>query len=199
MDDDFAVFPGFWDFSADFRVSSQDLYFEFEPTSKMWRGKRTCTMAKPKSWREKLANDKGLPKVEPISGRMIAKWGEGTLVIATPAEVDGIMRQVGRGKLITINEIRALLARNHKATTACPITTGIFAWIAAHAAAEQEDEGAKHITPYWRTLKADGELNPKYPGGIEAIRQRLEADGHRVVARGKRWFVEDYARKIAKL
>lgn len=35
---------------------------------------------------------------------------------------------------------------------ACPVTTGIFAWIAAHAAAEAEESGGK-ITPDWRTLK----------------------------------------------
>ena len=47
-------------------------------------------------------------------------------------------------------------------------------------------------TPWWRTLKAGGELNPKYPGGIEALTVLLAKEGHQVVARGKRWFVVDY-------
>src|SRR5437868_4759453 len=130
-----------------------------------------------KSWREKLADDKDLPRVFKITGGKIQKWGDGTMVIPAPREVDALMRKVRKGRLITINELRMALARMHRATMGCPITTGIFAWIAAHAAAEASADGVKQITPYWRTLKANGELNPKYPGGINAIRVRLEAEG----------------------
>jgi hypothetical protein len=98
---------------------------------------------------------------------------------------------VGRGKLTTIDAIRGALAKKHDVTIACPMTTGIFAWIAAHAADEAEQEGRARITPYWRTLKAGGELNPKYPGGIKNLRSRLAAEGHRVVKKGSRYFVAD--------
>lgn len=131
-----------------------------------------------KSWREKLADSKGLPKVEEITGKMSTRWGTGTVAIPAPKDVDEIMKNVPRGKLITINQIREVLARKYGATIGCPITTGIFAWIAAHAAEEEAVEGKIDITPYWRTLKSDGELNPKYPGGIEAQRARLEKEGH---------------------
>src|SRR5258707_4641994 len=127
-------------------------------------------MAKRKSWRDKLANDKDLPKVVPITGKMSKRWGEGTIAIPAPREVDAIMRRVPRGKLITINEIRALVAKKHGATIGCPITTGIFAWIAAHAAEESAAGGATVITPYWRTLKTGGELNAKYPGGVQCLK-----------------------------
>ena len=82
-------------------------------------------------------------------------------------------------------------------TIACPITTGIFAWIAAHAAEEAAGEGKKRTTPYWRTLKTGGELNPKYPGGLPALRQRLEAEGHEIIAKGKRLFVAEYEKRLA--
>lgn len=131
-----------------------------------------------KSWREKLADSKELPKVEEIAGKMSTRWGTGTVVIPAPKDVDEIMKRVPKGKLTTINQIREVLARKYGATIGCPITTGIFAWIAAHAAEEEAEEGKKDITPYWRTLKSDGELNPKYPGGIEAQRARLEKEGH---------------------
>lgn len=111
------------------------------------------------------------------------------MVIPAPIEVDEIMRSVRKGDLITIDQIRGQLAAKHGADFACPMTTGIFAWIAAHAADEAEQEGKKRITPYWRTLKAGGELNPKYPGGIENLRARLEAEGHVVVHRRKRYLV----------
>jgi hypothetical protein len=149
-----------------------------------------------KSWREKLADDKGLPKVAPVCGKMTTKWGTGIMVIPAPREVDGIMKQVPRGKLITINQIRAALAKRHQADFACPITTGIFAWIAANAAEEAVSEGRKRVTPYWRTLKSRGELNEKYPGGIAKLKQRLEAEGHTVIKKGKRFVVADFEKAL---
>jgi hypothetical protein len=149
-------------------------------------------MPKRKSWREKLADSKDLPKVVAIRGKMTKRWGAGTVAIPAPREVDAIMRRVPSGRLITINEIRSLIAKKHGATIGCPITTGIFAWIAAHAAAEAAADGAMSITPYWRTLKLGGELNPRYPGGIARLKKLLRAEGHRVVAKGKRWVVADY-------
>ena len=119
-------------------------------------------VTKKKSWVEKLADSKGLPKVEKITDKMSKRWGTGTVVIPAPMEVNEMMRRVPEGKLITINEIRASLAKKHKATIGCPLTTGIFAWIAANAAEEQRQEGKKDITPYWRTLKTGGVINPKY-------------------------------------
>jgi hypothetical protein len=149
-----------------------------------------------KSWREKLADDKGLPRVSRVTGKMSRRWGEGTMVIPAPLEVDALMKQVPKGKLSTINELRVALAAKHKATFACPMTTGIFSWIAAHAADEAEANGTKRITPYWRTLKTGGELNPKYPGGLKALTNRLRAEGHRIVSRGKRSVVADYEKVL---
>jgi len=154
-----------------------------------------------KSWREKLADDKGLPKVEVITDKMSQRWGTGTVVIPAPREVDEIMRQVPEGKLLTINQIRTILARRHGATIGCPITTGIFAWIAAHAAEEAAAEGEKNITPYWRTLKSGGELNEKYPGGVEAQAAHLRAEGHTIEpGRGKKPpKVKDFEKALYKL
>jgi hypothetical protein len=149
-----------------------------------------------KSWREKLADSKGLPKTGKIEGKMSTRWGAGTMVIPAPVEVDEIMRKVPKGKLTTINEIRGALARKHRVDVGCPITTGIFAWIAANAAHEAAEEGAKRITPYWRTLKTGGELNPKYPGGVPGITKLLAAEGHRVIQKGKRFFVVDYEKAV---
>ena len=69
------------------------------------------------------------------------RWGEGQMLIPAPLEVNALMRTVPRGKLTTIEQIRECLARKHGAAVACPMTTGIFAWIAAHAANESEASG----------------------------------------------------------
>lgn len=154
---------------------------------------------KKPSWREKLADDKGLPRVIEIDATKSAAWGTGTCAIPAPREIDALMRQVRRGRLTTIDELRAAIAWRHKASIGCPITTGIFAWIAAHAAAEDEADHTRSPTPYWRTLKRGGELNPKYPGGLDALQQRLESEGHTVVLRRQRAFVVDFSQCLATL
>jgi hypothetical protein len=152
-----------------------------------------------KTWQAKLADSKDLPKVEKIAPHMKQKWGQGTVVVPAPKDVDAVMKRVPRGKLITIGEICAALAKKHGATIGCPVTTGIFAWIAAHAADEAAAAGRERITPYWRTLKSGGELNPKYPGGIAGLRRRLESEGHRVVQKGKRYVVADFEQSLVRL
>ncbi len=129
--------------------------------------------------------------------KMKPRHGEGTILIPAPLEVDALMRQVPAGKLTTVNQLRAVLAERHGATVSCPMTTGILISIAAHAAAEDEAAGEADVTPFWRTLKSGGEINPKYPGSLEGSIRRLESEGHTVTRRGKRMFVQDYERHLA--
>lgn len=161
------------------------------PAAPPLRGKKT--------WREKLQDDKDLPKVVSMPQRGAIKSDAETMLVPAPREVDALMRRVPRGKLTTIDNLRAALASKHGADTTCPITTGIFAWMAAHAADEASQAGEAEITPYWRTLKAKGELNPKYPGGLPALSVRLEAEGHTVMRKGKRAFVRDFEQVLTKI
>jgi alkylated DNA nucleotide flippase Atl1 len=109
------------------------------------------------------------------------------------------MRKVPKGKVTTINEIRATLAKKHGATICCPLTAGIFANIAAHAAEEQKQQGKTDTTPYWRILKKGGIVNPKYPGRVEGQKKLLEQEGHTVIQKGKNYAVKDYEKVLAKL
>lgn len=157
-------------------------------------------MAKKKrTWRERLADDQGFPQVQEITDKLSKRWGTGTFVIPAPREVNEIMSMVPLGKLITINQIRQTLARKHGATIGCPITTGIFAWISANAAAEDIADGLTDITPYWRTLKSKGELNPKYPGGVEEQATRLEAEGHTIDFTRKNPRVKDHEEALVEV
>ncbi len=99
----------------------------------------------------KLNNSKGLPKIVKITPKMADKWGTkvgDTVVVPSLIEVDEIMKKVPKGKLITINEIRVALAKKHRATICCPMTTGIFACIVSKAAEESAVKGKKNIAPY---------------------------------------------------
>lgn len=151
--------------------------------------KKSPKKSAKKTWKEKLNDSKDLPRVINLNATAEKRWGGKTMVIPAPIEVDGIMKTVKKGKVITINDIRRQLSEKHSTETACPITTGIFAWIASHAAEEERKAGKKKITPYWRTIKSTGELNEKYPGGLLAHKRALQAEGHEIVKKGKKYKV----------
>jgi alkylated DNA nucleotide flippase Atl1 len=156
-------------------------------------------MTTKRSFREKLADAKDFPRVQRLTDGMKRRYGPGTIVLPAPGEVDDLMRKVPKGKVTTINQIRECLAKRHKATVACPIVTGIHARVAAGAAGEGLAAGKKRVTPYWRTLKTNGEVNAKYPGGLPEQRRRLEREGLEVIGRGNRLFVRDHEKFLATL
>lgn len=147
-----------------------------------------------KSWQEKLTTHKGLPKIITLTQKLQQRWGKGKMVVPSPKEVDAVMKRVPKGKLISINEIRQKIAKKHNVPLCCPVTTGIFAWIAAHASHEAMEEGKESTTPYWRTLKTGGFLNEKFPGGLNFLKKKLKEEGHQLVRRGNRWAI---ASKVA--
>src|SRR5262245_61637743 len=124
-----------------------------------------------KTWREKMDNP-NLPKVVEIPPKMQKQLGTGTLLLPSPRDVDGVIRGIRKGKVMTVGAIRRYLAEKYATTSACPLVTGIFVRIAAEAAEEAANEGASRITPYWRVVKDDGSLYPKFPGGIERQGER---------------------------
>jgi alkylated DNA nucleotide flippase Atl1 len=152
-------------------------------------------MAK-KTFNEKLNSSGDLPKVEKFTDpRFIQRYKTDSMVIAAPAEYDKLMKKIPAGKLVTIDRMMAYLAKKHGAGCACPMTAGIFVNISAKAS---EERGGKDETPWWRTLKKDGVLNEKFPGGIESQKTRLEAEGHTIIQKGKRFLVEDCESKVYK-
>ena len=139
-----------------------------------------------------LHDGKDMPKIQTVTDeKSIRKYGGSRMYFAPPIDYDTVMRRVPFGKLLTVGIIRDYFAKQNGADLTDPMTAGIFVSIAAWASFQRrEDE-----TPYWRTLKANGELNEKYPGGAEAQKEKLEAEGHTVIKKGRkniRYFVKDY-------
>ena len=146
---------------------------------------------------QKLHDSKDMPKIEILTdSKAIARYSGSRMLIAPPIEYDELMKQIPGGKLITADRLRAHLAKRHGADFTCPLTCGIFVNVAAHASM---DRGGVDETPWWRTLKKDGELNEKYPEGIDGQKLRLETEGHTVIQKGKRFFVKDYKQKLSVL
>ena len=124
--------------------------------------------------------------------QIILKVGGGSkMYFAPPIDYDKVMKKIPYGKVITVGKIREYFAELSGADFTEPITAGIFVSIVAWASYQRsEDE-----TPYWRTLKANGELNAKYPNGIEAQKEKLEAEGHTIIQKGRknvRYYVKGY-------
>lgn len=153
-----------------------------------------------KDFNAMLNDSKDMPKFQMITDqKSIQKYGGNRMYFAPPVDYDNVMRKVPWGKVITVREIRDYFARLSGADFTEPITAGIFISIAAWAS---DQRSGNDETPYWRTLKANGELNPKYPGGVEAQKRRLEEEGHVIVQRGRtniRYFVKDYERFLFEL
>jgi len=164
-------------------------------------------MAK-KTANEKLLHAGDLPKVADQSDKpgFVERYGGNLLYIAAPIQYHEIMAAIPEGQLITVDRVRDWLAKQASADLTCPLTAGIFTNVAAHASEERED-GAQDAAAaqvgapiaWWRTLKTDGELNPKYPGAFDEQIARLKSEGHEVVQKGKRWFVANYEASLADL
>lgn len=140
-----------------------------------------------------------MPKIQIITDKKtIQKYGGEKMYFAPPLTYDTLMKQIPFGKLITTKELRAYLAKQNGADFTDPMTAGIFISIAAWASVQRTE----NLTPYWRTLKTDGELNAKYPGGLEAQKVKLEAEGHTIVSKERkiiRYYVENYEASLYKL
>lgn len=145
-----------------------------------------------KDFNAMLQNSKDMPKTVVITDpASIQKYGGSRMYFAPPIAYDQAMRRVPFGRLTTVGALRAQFAKAAGADFTEPITAGVFVSIAAWASEQRQADP----TPWWRTLKANGELNPKYPGGIEAQRARLEAEGHTVLQKGRkniRYYVKDH-------
>lgn len=152
-----------------------------------------------KDFNAMLNDSKDMPKFQIITDeKSIEKYGGNRMYFAPPIEYDKVMKKVPVGKVITVGKIREYFAKLSGADFTEPITAGIFVSIAAWASHQR----AEDKTPFWRTLKANGELNEKYPGGVEAQKQKLEEEGHTVISKGRtniRYYVKDYEKSVFDL
>lgn len=152
-----------------------------------------------KDFNAMLHDGKDMPKIQIITDEAsIKKYGGNRMYFAPPMDYDRVMRRVPLGKVITVGEIREYFAAQSGTDFTEPITAGIFVSIAAWASHQRSEDK----TPYWRTLRAGGELNPKYPGGVEEQKEMLEAEGHTVIQKGRtniKYYVKDYEKALFAL
>lgn len=152
-----------------------------------------------KDFNAMLRDHKDMPKFQTITDqKSIEKYGGNKMYFAPPIDYDNVMKKIPYGKVILVGDIREYFAKVNGADFTDPITAGIFVSIVAWASNQRTEEE----TPYWRTLKANGELNAKYPNGIEAQKEKLEAEGHIIIQKGRkhiRYYVKDYEKSLFHL
>ena len=145
-----------------------------------------------KDFNAMLNDSKDMPKFQTITDeKSIEKYGGNNMYFAPPIDYDRVMKKIPYGKVTTVGKIREYFAEKSGADFTEPITAGIFVSIAAWASFQR----SQNETPYWRTLKANGELNEKYPGGVQAQKEKLEAEGLTVIQKGRiniRYYVKDF-------
>ena len=104
------------------------------------------------------------------------------------------MNNVPLGSLQTLNVLSSKLAKIYKVDYCCTLTTGIQVNIAANASVELDER-----LPFWRTIKNDGGLNQKYPGGVEKHRDKLREEGFYFIQKGRkniRYVIADYEKYL---
>lgn len=143
-----------------------------------------------------LHQKKDMPKIQIVKDEKVKqKYGGEKMFFAPPIFYDELMKKVPVGYVITVSQIRDYLAKKHQADFTDPLTAGIFIQIVAWASYQRE----KDPTPFWRTLKADGELNAKYPEAIAFQKKKLIEEGHSIIEKGrtkKRYYVKDFEQNL---
>ena len=152
-----------------------------------------------KDFNAMMKNNKDMPKIQIVEDeKTIKKYRGNKMFFAPPLYYDKLMKKVPRGKLVTVGQIRDYLAKQNSADFTDPMTAGIFVNIVAWASYQRNND----ITPYWRTLKSDGELNVKYPEAIELQKRLLEEEGHMIISKGTKnikYYVKDFEDSLIEL
>ena len=107
-------------------------------------------------WTAKLhANPE--PEVRPMPKDRIGLQKDDLCLLPSARLVDDFIRAIPKGKTVSLLNMRATLARRHKAEGTCPVYLGYHLRTVAEAACEARDRGMPvgKITPVWRVLGPD--------------------------------------------
>ncbi len=134
--------------------------------------------SKPKTWQEKFQSDRK-PEVKLLSFDFAGLKRGTTMLVSSPAEIDKFIRKIPTGKSVSIEELRAALAKKHKADSACPASTPIFLRVVSEAAFEAIKAGKSfdEVTPFWRVVHPESKLAQKLESGADLIRSLRANEG----------------------
>ena len=142
-------------------------------------------MAKKKTYREKLNEFE--EKIHAITPDWEEKLGKGKILIPSALDIERIINMTKVGELLTNDTIREVLAKEKNVQVTAAIPTGVYLKYIALAAEDEKAEKKIKITPYWRVLKPDGTINPKFPIAVDELMKILKKEGHKFeIGKGKK-------------
>ena len=151
-----------------------------------------------KDFNAMMNDSRDMPKIQLVEDeKTVKKYGGRKMFFAPPIFYNEVMKTVPEGSLVTVGQMREYFARENGADFTDPMTAGIFVNIVAWASYQRNND-----TPWWRTLKSDGELNAKYPEAADLQKRLLEAEGHTVISKGRtniKYYVKDFEKALIEL
>jgi O6-methylguanine-DNA--protein-cysteine methyltransferase len=102
----------------------------------------------------------------------------GRMLKPSVSTIAALLAQIPSGQIVTTDSLRRKLADQFRVEVACPYDTKM-------ALLAISNDSSLNV-PYWRVIKANGELNPKYRGGLEAQVALLKSEGFTVDFSGKK-------------
>jgi hypothetical protein len=141
--------------------------------------KATMKARQGKTWTEKM-NDSSKAAVVKKTDKPFADIpAGGKMLIATPKIIDAYIRQIPKGKSVSLLTMRQDLALEFNAEYTCPVTTGIFLRIVSESAHEQWKAGKTigRVTPFWRVVDPASALNKKLSFGETFVKTHRKKEG----------------------
>jgi hypothetical protein len=134
---------------------------------------------KGKTWSDKVHDVTKTHQVKRIEKDFADMPANSTMLIATPKIIDEYVRQIPKGKGVSLQTLRKDLAIQYNADYTCPVTSGIFLRIVSEAAYEQLEQGKalSKITPFWRVVDEKSPLIKKLSFGSEFVLQQRQKEG----------------------
>ncbi|MCU0418027.1 MAG: hypothetical protein MUC38_00085 [Cyclobacteriaceae bacterium] len=142
--------------------------------------KKTTRPLRPKkSWTDKVNDPTKSFIVKKLDNGFADMPAGAKMLIATPKIVDDYVRDIPKGKSVTLKTLRSDLAREYRAEYTCPVTTGIFLRLVSEAAHEQLTQGKPlgNVAPFWRVVGPQSALNKKLSFGESFVKKQRKAEG----------------------
>lgn len=115
----------------------------------------------------------------------------GKMLLPSPTTIASILHQIGENQIITTEMLSNVLADRFDVQAVCPITTRKSLTALAH--------DSTNTAPFWRVVKANGDLTAIFPGGAEGQAELLREEGMTIDSDGKKPRVRHFNEKLARL
>ena len=127
--------------------------------------------------------------IVPISPQLERFFGcSGRMLKPCAATVAALVARIPSGQVATTESLRRSLANQFGVEVACPYDTKM-------ALLEISNDSSLKV-PFWRVVKANGELMPKLAGGLEAQAVLLQAEGFVIDEGGKKPRIKAFKDKL---